>query len=447
MRLPRRVLVLGFRRTGQAVARVLAARDCAVRACDAQDAAALGVDPARLGGVELRLGAETRALLDDVDLVVPSPGVPRGAPLLVEAVRRGIPVWAEVELAFRLLDCPLIAITGTNGKSTTTTLVGLALARAGRRVFLGGNLGTPLVLAVDEAPGIAVTEVSSFQLEWVEQFRPRVGCLLNVTADHLDRHADFAEYRDAKARLFAAQGPDDWAVLNRDDAESAALAGRCAARVLTFGVEPAAARAPGAFLAGDAVIVRLPDAAEERYALCRTRLTGRHNVENILAAALIARLAGAPPAAVQDAIDTVEPLPHRLALVADRAGVRWYDDSKATNVGATVKSLESFAEPVVLLAGGVDKGGDYASLAAAARGKVRRALVFGAARERLAAALEEAQVAVDRVADLPTAVGAAATVACPGDVVLLAPACSSFDMFADYAARGRAFRAAVEGLP
>jgi UDP-N-acetylmuramoylalanine--D-glutamate ligase len=447
MRLPRRVLVLGFRRTGQAVARILAARDCAVRAADAQDAAALGVDPARLAGVELRLGAETPALLDDIDLVVPSPGVPRGAPLLVEAVRRGIPVWAEVELAFRLLDCPLIAITGTNGKSTTTTLVGLALAHAGRRVFTGGNLGTPLVRAVDEAPEIAVTEVSSFQLEWVERFRPRVGCLLNVTADHLDRHADFAEYRDAKARLFAAQGPDDWAVLNRDDAESAALAGRCAARVLTFGVEPAAARAPGAFFAEGAVIVRLPDAAEERYALYGTRLAGRHNVENILAAALIARLAGASPAAVQDAIDTVEPLPHRLALVADRAGVRWYDDSKATNVGATVKSLESFAEPVVLLAGGVDKGGDYASLAAAARGKVRRALVFGAARERLAAALEEAQVAVDRVADLPTAVGAAATVACPGDVVLLAPACSSFDMFADYAARGRAFRAAVEGLP
>jgi UDP-N-acetylmuramoylalanine--D-glutamate ligase len=443
MELPRRVLVLGVRCTGQAVARVLTARGCAVRAADAQNARALGLDPSALPGVELRLGSETSALLDDIDLVVPSPGVPRGAPLLREAVRRGLPVWAEVELAFRLLDCPVIGITGTNGKSTTTTLVGRTLAAAGRRTFIGGNLGTPLILAAADPPDVAVTEVSSFQLEWVDRFRPRVAGLLNITADHLDRHADFAEYRDAKARLFAAQRPDDWAVLNRDDPECLALAHRCRARVLTFGTGPTDA---GATIATGAAVVRLPGAAEERYDLARTRLTGRHNLENILAAALVARLAGAPPAAVQDAIDTVEPLPHRLALVAERHGVRWFDDSKATNVGATVKSLESFTEPVVLLAGGVDKGGDYAPLAAAARGRVRRALVFGAARERLASALEAADVSVERVADLPAAVGAAASAARRGDVVLLAPACSSFDMFTDYAARGRAFRAAVEGL-
>ncbi len=444
MDLPRRALVLGFRRTGQAVARVLATRGCAVRAADAEDASVLAVDPATVPGVELRLGAETPGLLDDVELVVPSPGVPRGAPLLAEAARRGIPVWAEVELAFRLLACPLIGITGTNGKSTTTTLVGLALTAAGRRTFAGGNLGTPLIAAVDDPPDVAVAEVSSFQLEWIERFRPRVACLLNLTADHLDRHADFAEYRDAKARLFAAQDAADWAVLNRDDPVCAALAPSCRARVLTFGGEPAAS---GAGLERGQVVVRLPDAAEERYDLGRTRLAGRHNVENILAAALVARLAGASPAAVQHAVDTVEPLPHRLALVAERRGVRWYDDSKATNVGATVKSLASFSEPVVLLAGGVDKGGDYAPLAEAARGRVRRALVFGAGRERLAVALEASQVAVERVADLSAAVGLAAAAAEPGDIVLLAPACASFDMFADYAARGRAFRAAVEGLP
>jgi UDP-N-acetylmuramoylalanine--D-glutamate ligase len=443
MELPRRVLVLGLRRTGQAVARVLVSRGCTVRAADALDASALGLDSSSLPGAELRLGPETPVLLDDVDLVVPSPGVPRSAPLLREAVRRGLPVWAEVELAFRLLDCPVIGITGTNGKSTTTTLVGRALAAGGRRVFTGGNLGTPLVLAAADPPDVAVTEVSSFQLEWVERFRPRVAGILNITADHLDRHADFAEYRDAKARLLAAQQPDDCAVLNRDDPETIALAAGSRARVLTFGAGPSDS---GATLGAGAAIVRLPGADEERYDLVRTRLAGRHNVENILAAALIARLAGASPAAVQEAIDTVEPLPHRLALVAERHGVRWFDDSKATNVGATVKSLESFAEPVVLLAGGVDKGGDYGPLAAAARGRVRRALVFGAARERLAAALEAAEVAVERVADLPAAVGAAASAACAGDVVLLAPACSSFDMFTDYAARGRAFRAAVEGL-
>src|SRR5262245_27202826 len=231
---PRRVLVLGVRRTGQAVARVLASRGWTVRAADAQDASALGLDPAGLPRVELRLGTETAALLDDVDLVVPSPGVPRGAPLLREAVRRGLPVWAEVELAFRLLDCPVIGITGTNGKSTTTTLVGRALAADGRRTFTGGNLGAPLVLAAGDPPEIAVTEVSSFQLEWVERFRPRVGAILNITADHLDRHADFAEYRAAKARLLAAQEADDWAVLNRDDPECLAPAAGCRARVLTF---------------------------------------------------------------------------------------------------------------------------------------------------------------------------------------------------------------------
>ena len=435
MDLPRRALVIGFGRTGRAVARLLADRGVAVRVADGRDASELGIDPADWAGVGLRLGDESPALLDGVELVVPSPGVPRGAPLLAEAVRRGIAVRAEVEVAFRLLDCPLVGITGTNGKSTTTTLVGHALAQAGRRPFVGGNLGRPLVLAV--------AEVSSFQLEWVERFRPHIGCLLNVTPDHLDRHADFAEYRDAKVRLFAVQGPEDWAVLNRDDPECAGLAPRLAARVVTVGTTPVET---GAMLDGDVVVLRLPGAAEERYPLTRTRLAGRHNVDNILAAVAVARLAGAPQAAVQDAIDQVEPLPHRLALVAERGGVRWYDESKATNVGATVKSLESFTEPVVLLAGGVDKGGDYAPLARAARGRVRRALVFGVGRERLACALEAGEVAVERVADLSAAVATAATTARSGDVVLLAPACASFDMFTDYAARGRAFRAAVEAL-
>jgi UDP-N-acetylmuramoylalanine--D-glutamate ligase len=443
MDLPRRALVIGFGRTGRAVARLLADRGVAVRVADGRDASELGIDPADWAGVGLRLGDESPALLDGVELVVPSPGVPRGAPLLAEAVRRGIAVRAEVEVAFRLLDCPLVGITGTNGKSTTTTLVGHALAQAGRRPFVGGNLGRPLVLAVADPPEIAVAEVSSFQLEWVERFRPHIGCLLNVTPDHLDRHADFAEYRDAKVRLFAVQGPEDWAVLNRDDPECAGLAPRLAARVVTVGTTPVET---GAMLDGDVVVLRLPGAAEERYPLTRTRLAGRHNVDNILAAVAVARLAGAPQAAVQDAIDQVEPLPHRLALVAERGGVRWYDDSKATNVGATVKSLESFTEPVVLLAGGVDKGGDYAPLARAARGRVRRALVFGVGRERLACALEAGEVAVERVADLSAAVATAATTARSGDVVLLAPACASFDMFTDYAARGRAFRAAVEAL-
>jgi UDP-N-acetylmuramoylalanine--D-glutamate ligase len=425
------------------VARVLVARGVGVRVADGRSAAEVGIEPRAWSGVELRLGEDDPSLLAGIDLVVPSPGVPRTAPVLAAAAQRGIPVESEVELAFGLLRCPVIAITGTNGKSTTTTLVGAALARAGRRVFTGGNLGPPLVAAVDVEPEVAVAEVSSFQLEWVRRFRPRVGCLLNLTADHLDRHPTFAAYRDAKARLFAAQEPADFAVMNRDDPEVWGMATGLVARVVSFG----AAEVPwGAFPEQDGVVLRLPDAPEERYQLTRTRLRGPHNVENILAAATVARLAGAPPAAVQAAIDQAEPLRHSVELVAERQGVRWVDDSKATNPGAAAKSLAGVAGPVVLLAGGVDKGGDYRLVARAAAGKVRLALVFGRAQDRLAEVLTAAAIPVERVATLGAAVGAAAAAARPGDTVLLAPACSSFDMFRDYAARGDAFQAAVQAL-
>jgi UDP-N-acetylmuramoylalanine--D-glutamate ligase len=442
-----RALVLGFQRTGRAVARVLAARGVAVRVADARRADALGVDPAavaaELPGVELRFGEDGPDLLAGVDCVVPSPGVPRSARPLRAAVARGIEVLSELELAARYLACPIVAVTGTNGKSTTTSLVGLALERAGRRTFTGGNLGTPLITALDAEPEIAVVEVSSFQLEWVECFRPRVACLLNVTPDHLDRHGSFADYAAAKARLFAAQREDDFAVVNRDDPEAWRVVGGLRARVLSFGTDPVAC---GAFAGEGHVAVRLPDGSEERYGLGRSRLVGRHNLENVLAGALVARLAGAPPAAVQAAVDEIEPLPHRLVRVAERGGVAWFDDSKATNVGAVVKSLASFAGPVVLLAGGVDKGGSYAPLAEAAAGKVRAALLFGEARDAIAEALASRGVQVEQAATLEDAVRSAAALARPGDTVLLAPACSSFDMFTDYAARGRAFRAAVEAL-
>jgi len=438
-----RTLVVGFGRTGRAVARTLVARGVRVRVADARPAAAPGADPAP-AGIELRLGEDGPGLLAGVDLVVPSPGVPRDASILAAAVRRGIPVWSEIELAFRLLSCPIVAITGTNGKSTTTSLVGLAFERAGRRVFTGGNLGTPLVAAVDGTPEIAVCEVSSFQLEWVERFRPRIGALLNLTPDHLDRHGTFAEYREAKLRLFATQEASDTAVVNRDDAEAWGAVAGIRSRLVSFGSAPVAC---GAFAGEGFVALRLPDAAEERYGLGRTRLAGRHNVENVLAAVTVARLAGAPPGAVQSVIDDFEPLPHRLTRVAERRGVAWFDDSKATNVGAAAKSVASFAGPVILIAGGVDKGGGYEALAASAVGRVKLALVLGAAREAIAGTLSGAGIVVERVATLADAVARAAEAASPGDTVLFAPACSSFDMFTDYAARGRAFRAAVEALP
>lgn len=443
MQLPNRALVVGFSTTGQAVARTLAGRGVSVRVGDRRTSGALGVRAEDWPGVDLRFGSDAPVLLDGVDMVVPSPGVPPTAAVLEAAERMGIPVVSEIELAASLLGCPIVAITGTNGKSTTTTLVGHALERTGRRVFTGGNLGTPLIVAADTNPEVAVAEVSTFQLEWVRDFRPAVGALLNVTADHLDRHASFAEYRALKLRLFARQRPEDVAVLNRDDPEAWSARNGLAARVVSFGRAPVA---EGAFVEDGAVVLRLPGGNDERYSLARTRLSGQHNVENILAATLVARLAGASPAAVQGAIDAMVPLPHRMALVAERAGVRWYDDSKATNVGAAVKSLESFEGPVVLLAGGVDKGGGYDPLVRAAVGRVRLAFVFGAAREAIAAALGAARVPVERAGSLKDAVEAASRCARAGDTVLLAPACASFDMFTDYKARGRAFRAAVEAL-
>jgi UDP-N-acetylmuramoylalanine--D-glutamate ligase len=439
---PARALVCGFGRTGRAVARVLASHGVAVRVTDRATAAALGVDPGEWPGMELLLGEQAPDVLAGVDLVVPSPGVPGCDPVLSAAVTRGIVVASEIEVAFGFLACPLVAITGTNGKSTTTTLVGLAFEAAGRRPFVGGNLGTPLVTAADGDFDVAVAEVSSFQLEWTRRFRPVAAAVLNVTPDHLDRHASFAEYRELKGRLFAAQQATDLAVANRDDADALALGRAAPGRLVTFGREPVA---HGAFATATGVAVRLGD-GEERYDLGRTRLLGEHNRENVMAAALLARSLDVPPAALQHAIDTMEPLPHRLALVAERRGVRWYDDSKATNVGAAAKSLASLSGPLVLLAGGVDKGGDYAPLAAAACGKTRFALLFGAAAERIAAALTAAGVPVRTVTTLAAAVEGAAAVASRGDAVVLAPACSSFDMFTDYAARGRAFRAAVEGL-
>jgi UDP-N-acetylmuramoylalanine--D-glutamate ligase len=333
------------------------------------------------------------------------------------AAERGIAIASEIELAVRLGRARLVAITRTNGKSTTTSLVGRALTLAGTRTFTGGNLGRPLIEALDTDAETWVAEVSSFQLERVQTFRPSIGGLLNVTPDHLDRHADFAEYRDAKARLFAAQTSADTAVFNRDDPEVAAIGATLPARRFSFGEQPVP---EGAFLDDDVAVVRL-DGREERVGLGRTRLAAAQCGERH-GAAPTARLAGAPLAAIQGGCRH-QPLPHRLALVAERRGVRWYDDSKATNVGAAVKS-GLLPGPVVLLAGGVDKGGDYAPLASAARTKARLVLVFGAARDRIAASLASSGWLCARSTISPRRCRLRPRRP-TGDVVLLAPACSS----------------------
>ena len=443
----RKALVIGARRTGAAVARYLASRGAAVVLSD-KSADGFDAERKRLNGmrIEWRLGSEDASLLDGTDMVIPSPGVPRDHPLLVAAGTRGVTILAEIELAFRALSVPLHAITGTNGKSTTTELVGRMLRRSGIDAFVGGNLGTPLIDAVGLPIDCAVAEISSFQLEWVDELRPSIGVFLNLSDDHLDRYASLDEYGEAKARLFHAQTPEDWVVLSRDDPWVWALRERLHGRVISFGGDVVEY---GTFPRGGTIVVRLPERPREgeelSFSTTRSPLRGVHNLENLMAAATAALLAGATPGAVQAVIDEFPGLPHRLQLVRRKDGVTYVDDSKGTNVGAVVKSLASVPAPVILLAGGVDKGGSYEPLRPLVRDRVKRLVLFGEAREVIREALgAETETVV--AASLEEAVARAAEGARAGDTVLLSPACASFDMFRDYADRGERFRALVEAL-
>jgi UDP-N-acetylmuramoylalanine--D-glutamate ligase len=435
--------VVGLARTGTACARFLAERGARVAVSDLRPEAELESELKSLAGLTISyfFGAEKRGWLDGVDCVIPSPGVPAENPLVGEARARKIPVLSEIELAYRFFGAPLVAITGTNGKSTTTTLIGEMMKAGGRRVFLGGNLGTPFIAAVSAEWDWGVLEISSFQLEWIEKFAPRIAALLNVTEDHLDRYAGFDSYRRAKERIFAAQAGHDFAVLNRDDPWVWALEKQVKAQVTSFGFSEVP---EGVFAQGDQIVWR-HGASEETFPLARVKIPGVHNIENMMAAIAAAKLAGIGREPIQQTLDTFPGLEHRLELVRERDGVRYYNDSKGTNVGAVVKSLAGFSAPVILIAGGVDKGGDYGPLASGIKRTVRRLVLFGAAKNVIAAALGHLTetVIVDNLAD---AVRDSAAAARAGDVVLLSPACSSFDQFRNYAERGKNFKTLVGSL-
>ncbi|HEX5605594.1 MAG TPA: UDP-N-acetylmuramoyl-L-alanine--D-glutamate ligase [Candidatus Binatia bacterium] len=437
------VLVVGLGRTGRDSARFLAQQGARVLVNDFRPAAELRSETNDLSdlAIEYRLGGEHSDYLNGIDYVIPSPGVARENVLLQEASARRIPILSEIELAYRFIRAPLIAITGTNGKSTATTLVGEMLRAAGKKVFVGGNLGVPFISAVSDDWDWTVLEISSFQLEWVKQFRPRVAVLLNLSEDHLDRYASFAEYGATKARIFEAQTSSDTAILNRDDPSVWEMRKRLKSRVVSFGFAEAGA---GVFAAGNELIWR-DGGAEERFSLADVKLHGIHNLENMMAAVAAAKSIGFARDAIQTVLNRFPGLEHRLEFVREKDGVAYYNDSKGTNVGAVVKSLESFSAPVVLLAGGVDKGGSYAPLERQIKEKVRRLVLFGAAKEIIARALGALTDTVI-VEDLPTAVRDAAAHSQPGDVVLLSPACSSFDQFKNYVERGRAFKTLVQEL-
>ena len=438
----RRFLIVGAGKTGQSAAAFLARHGGQVRVAErSPDKLAAAALPA---GIDARVGDDAEALLRGVDVVIPSPGVPRSHVLLQRAMAQCIPVLSEIELAARFLACPILAVTGTNGKSTTTTLLGAMLRETGMRVFVGGNLGTPLIdaCAAESEYQAVVVEVSSFQLEWVYSFRPRIAVLLNLTPDHLDRYANMAEYGRAKAALLAVQRPDDIAVLNRDDPWVWEQRRNTRAAVLSFGREPVEF---GSFIDGDTMIYWGPEATPRRFPLAGVSLHGAHNRENMMAATTAAAIWGVSTVAIQRALERTAALPHRLQLVRERGGVCFYDDSKGTNVGAMEKSIESFTGDVILLAGGYDKGGDFSVLEPLLRRRVKRLVLFGAAGPKIQLQLHHVAPS-SVVPDLATAVREAAAQATAGDTVLLSPGCASFDEFTDYAARGRRFRELVEAL-
>lgn len=433
----KRVLVLGLGISGRSAARFCALRGAHVVAADERPTRPLESRGELPAGVELRLGAPFPDPAG-FDLVVPSPGVPAA-----RWRERARVAWGDLELAWRALSAPIVAITGTNGKSTTTRLVEAMLRSAGIRARAAGNLGTPALDLVGEPLDAVVLEVSSFQLEATEGFRPRVAVVLNVTPDHLDRHGSVAAYAATKARILARQEPSDAAVLSADDPIVAAMAAGTRARVVPFSTRGALEH--GACLDAGTAWLREPGRPPLRVPLDAPHLSGAHNRENALAALAAAWTFGADPLRAAAALASFEGLPHRAETVATVRGVLYVNDSKGTNPGAACRALEGFARPLVWIAGGRDKGLDFSELAASAQGRVRAAVLIGEAADKLAAALE-GRVPVHRATAIDEAVRRAAELARPGDVVLLSPACASQDQFRDFEDRGERFRDAVVAL-
>ena len=478
-----RTLIVGLAREGTALARFLAERGASVTVTDAKPAEALADNLAALADLPLRLalGGHPSALLDETDILFVSPGVPPDIPFLAEARRRGLPLSSEVRLFTRLCPATIIGITGSSGKTTTTTLVGEMLRAAGRKTWVGGNIGRPLIAHVDEigAADLVVMELSSFQLEffgeWTSEggrlgvgqsgigegggpdvlfdpagWSPPLAAVLNVTPNHLDRHPSMAAYIAAKEQIWRHQRPGDRLLLNRDNDVTRQMGEKAHCNLLWFSLEQEVEE--GAFLRGEDLVLRRR--GREQTICCRDELSllGRHNVANVLAASALADAAGAPPAAIRQVATTFSGVAHRLEPVGEWKGVRWYNDSIATTPERTVAALRSFDAPLVLLAGGRDKHLPWGEMAALTRRKVRHLILFGEAADLIERAVVAAQAAgsprpaIHHAGTLERAVRIAAQVARPGDVVLLSPGGTSFDAYRDFEERGEHFRQLVREM-
>ncbi|MGA8622784.1 MAG: UDP-N-acetylmuramoyl-L-alanine--D-glutamate ligase [Candidatus Sulfotelmatobacter sp.] len=442
----KRVLVVGLGKSGVASALFLKAHGARVTVSDTKSGDELRNEiPALLDhGITVETGGHGERTFRGQDLIVVSPGVPVDAPLLVQARSLGEAVIGEIELAAQFLPGPIVAITGSNGKTTTTTLTGEILAASGVPTLVGGNIGTPAISLAERVKpeSVIVLEVSSFQLETIQTFHPKVAVVLNITPDHLDRHKTFEVYVDAKARMFENQRADDYAVLNADDPTCVAMAARTRAQVFWFSRQKEVKE--GAWVREGNILFR--DGAQQREIMqvSEIPLKGAHNLENVLAAVCAGALMGCAPEKIGQAVRDFKAVEHRLEFVAMIRGVDYYNDSKATNVDATIKALESFPANIHLILGGKDKGSDYAVLNDLLRQRVKRVYTIGAAAAKIESQITGVEVM--HAETLENALRKANAVAQPGDVVLLAPACASFDQFRSYEHRGQVFKEIVRRL-
>ncbi len=445
----KRVLVVGIGRSGIAAALFLKGQGARVTVSDTRSALALGAEIPRLleAGVMVESGGHGLLTFRRQDLIVVSPGVPLETPEIAQAAAAGTEIIGELELASRFLLGPVVAITGSNGKTTTTTLIGEIFKAAHKPTQVGGNIGLPVIelIAGSTAETWNILEVSSFQLETAEQFHPQIAIVTNLTPDHLDRHKTFERYRDAKARITQQQGPEDFLILNAEDVETQKFAARTRAQIFWF--SGARQIKQGSFLHGESVFFQAREGGKPEQVLpaAEIPLKGAHNVENVLAAVCAAKLAGIANEVIRAAVAAFKAVEHRLEHVRTVRGVEYYNDSKATNVDATIKAVASFPRGIHLILGGKDKNSDYAELGPLLRERVTAVYTIGSAAEKIERALAGV-VKIEQAETLKQAVAFAAQAARPGEVVLLAPACSSFDQFENYEERGRVFRALVNGL-
>jgi UDP-N-acetylmuramoylalanine--D-glutamate ligase len=445
----KKVLVVGLGKSGLAAALFLRRRGALVTVSDVRSAEQLAKEiPALIeAGIMVESGGHGLLTFRRQDLIVVSPGVPLDTPELAQVKHFGLPVIGELELAARFLKGHTLAVTGSNGKTTTTTLLGEILKAGGLPTLVGGNIGLPVVALIDDSTDDtwSVLEVSSFQLETTVQFHPEIAVILNITPDHLDRHGSFENYCAAKERIFAAQTAEDCLVLNADNTPCAHAAARSAAKVYWFSIEHPVDQ--GAWLEQGSVVYRAAeDAATEHVMPLRgIPLKGAHNIENVLAAVVSARLAGVPAEVIRGAVESFQAVEHRLEYVITHNGVAYYNDSKATNVDATAKAIAAFSGGIHLILGGKDKNSDYTLLSDLLRERVSAVYTIGSAAAKIESHLRGV-VSIYSCVTLDKAVASAAAAARPGEVVLLAPACSSFDQFENYEHRGKVFKQLVKEL-